>query len=105
MARRQTSLPRARRVRDAGGQTWVLRTNRADDKVPAFDVFDGTGKLVGRITLAPGTRLVGFGNGTMYTIRVDDDDLQYLQRHRLSAPLDDSRAGTPIPITKKPGKI
>jgi len=29
------------------------------------------------------TRVIGFGaGGTVYTIRVDEDDLQYLQRYR-----------------------
>jgi hypothetical protein len=27
--------------------------------------------------------LLGFGAGTVYTTRRDEDDLQYLQRHRL----------------------
>ena len=27
------------------------------------------------------TRLVGFGEGTLYVARTDDDDLQYLERY------------------------
>jgi hypothetical protein len=37
----------------------------------------------GRVALPPKTRLVGFGNGTLYLVRRDDDDLEYLQRYRL----------------------
>jgi len=32
------------------------------------------------------SRLVGFGNGTVYTARFDEDDLQYLQKHRFTMP-------------------
>jgi hypothetical protein len=65
------------------GQLWVLRTREARDDKPTFDVFDGAGRLVSRVQLPPKTRLAGFGNGTAYIIRTDDDDLQYLQRFKL----------------------
>lgn len=62
---------------------WAQRSRKASDKVPVYDVFDATGKLIDRVSLPPETRIVGFGNGTVYTTRRDSDDLQYLQRHRL----------------------
>ena len=65
------------------GQLWVLRTRAASDKVPTYDVFDATGRVVSRVALPPSTRLVGFGNGTVYLARSDEDDLQYLQRYKL----------------------
>jgi hypothetical protein len=65
------------------GQLWVLRTRAANDKVPTYDVFDATGRVVSRVALPPSTRLVGFGNGTVYLARSDEDDLQYLQRYKL----------------------
>lgn len=65
------------------GQLWVLRTRAAKDKIPTYDVFDASGRMVGRIALPAETRLVGFGNGTVYLARSDEDDLQYLQRYRL----------------------
>ena len=65
------------------GQLWVLRTRPAKDKIPTYDVFDGTGKVVSRVALPQDTRLIGFGNGTVYLARSDEDDLQYLQRYRL----------------------
>jgi len=65
------------------GQLWVLRTRPAKDKIPTYDVFDATGRVVGRIALPQDTRLLGFGNGTVYLARSDEDDLQYLQRYRL----------------------
>jgi hypothetical protein len=65
------------------GQVWVLRTRAAKDKVPTFDVFDATGRVVSRVALPADTRLLGFGNGTVYLARSDEDDLQYLQRYRM----------------------
>ena len=47
------------------------------------DVFSPAGKLTGTVALPKRTRIVGFGNGgAIYTIRSDEDELQYLQRFR-----------------------
>lgn len=66
------------------GRLWVRRTTPADQP-PTFDVIDGSGRVVERVLLPQKTRLAGFGNGVVYTIRTDEDDLQYLQRYRWSA--------------------
>jgi hypothetical protein len=63
------------------GEVWVLRTRSASDKTPIYDVFDRTGALAKRVTLNPESRVVGFGKGTVYVARTDEDDLQYLQRY------------------------
>ena len=62
------------------GEVWVLRNRPASDKTPTYDVFDRSGALVQRVSLNPQSRVVGFGKGTVYVARTDDDDLQYLQR-------------------------
>jgi hypothetical protein len=64
------------------GEVWVLRTRSASDKVPVYDVFDKTGTLVKKVSLNPNSRVVGFGKGTVYVARTDDDDLQWLQRYK-----------------------
>ena len=64
------------------GEVWVLRTRPASDKIPTYDVFDRTGALVRKVSLNPDSRVVGFGKGTVYVARTDEDDLQYLQRYR-----------------------
>jgi len=67
------------------GELWVLRSRRAGDQTPVYDVFDGNGRMIGRVQFPVRTRLIGFGNATVYAVRVDEDDLQYLQRYRLAA--------------------
>ena len=67
------------------GTLWVRRTTPAGEP-PTFDVIDGSGRVVQRVILPKKARLVGFGNGTVYVARVDEDDLQYLQRYRFSVP-------------------
>jgi hypothetical protein len=74
-------------ARTAGNvtQVWVLRTKRAEAQPTIYDVFDTSAKLAGRVQLPANVRVLGFGNGTMYAIRQDSDDLQYLQRYKLGA--------------------
>jgi len=64
------------------GQVWVARTRKASDPNPVYDVFDASGNLAGQVTLRPRSRVVGFGKGTVYVVRSDEDDLQYLERYR-----------------------
>lgn len=65
------------------GQLWVGRYQSARDKAPRYDVFDASGKLTGQVVFPADTRVIGFGKGTVYTVRIDEDDLQYLQRWAL----------------------
>lgn len=64
------------------GEVWVRRTQPAGTKAPAYDVFDKTGRLVGKVTLNPNSVIRGFGKGTIYVVRTDEDDLQYLERYK-----------------------
>ena len=66
------------------GELWVLRSRKANDPIPVYDVFNSTGSMIGRVVLAPKSRVVGFGNDAVYVVRRDDDDLEYLQRHKLA---------------------
>ncbi|HLG05105.1 MAG TPA: hypothetical protein VI383_03065 [Gemmatimonadales bacterium] len=64
------------------GMLWIRRTTAA--RAPAeFDLVDGHGKVATKVRLPPRTRLVGFGSRTVYLVRVDNDDLEYLERYRL----------------------
>jgi hypothetical protein len=74
-------------ARTTGGesQVWVLRTKRAESQPTIYDVFDTSATIIGRVELPATVRVLGFGSGTMYAIRQDGDDLQYLQRYKLGA--------------------
>lgn len=67
------------------GMLWVRRTAAADAPT-AYDLIDGKGGVVHRIVLPRRTRLLGFGRGSVYLVRMDDDDLQYLQRYPIPRP-------------------
>jgi hypothetical protein len=66
------------------GLLWVQRTTPAGQPA-TFDLIDGAGKVAQRVVLPKKSRVVGFGSGTVYVARSDDDDLQYLQRYRFTA--------------------
>lgn len=65
------------------GTVWLARTREANDETPNYDVIDAAGRVVARYEMPKGTRLVGVGNGVVYAVRNDEDDLQYLQRYRV----------------------
>lgn len=62
------------------GEVWVLRTRPATDHTPVYDVFDNSGRLARKVSLARGSRVVGFGRNSVYVVRTDEDDLEYLQK-------------------------
>ncbi len=64
------------------GEIWVLRTRRAADKVPTYDIFNSAGQLTGKATLKPNSAVIGFGVGVVYVARQDtEDDLRYLEKY------------------------
>lgn len=62
---------------------WVQRSASAAAKDATWDIFDRSGRLVRQVLLPKRSRVVGFGSGSVYVARVDDDDLMYLGRHPL----------------------
>jgi hypothetical protein len=67
------------------GYMWVARTGPAG-QLPTYDVIDRAGNVIQRVVLPAKARLLGFGNGSVYIARVDEDDLQYIQKHRFAMP-------------------
>jgi hypothetical protein len=65
------------------GRLWVALSGPTGSRTVRFDVLSGTGALLAHIQLAPGETLAGIGRGTVYTVRMDEDDLQYLRRYQL----------------------
>jgi hypothetical protein len=69
------------------GLLWVSVPIGVGDLSGHHDVLDGSGALIARVQFAPGEALIGLGHGVAYTIRKDADDLQYLRRYTLPAPM------------------
>ena len=64
------------------GYLWIARTGPAGQP-PTYDIIDRGGNVVQRVVLPKRHRLLGFGNNAVYVARLDEDDLQYLQKHAL----------------------
>lgn len=62
------------------GRLWVKRSTPVRVGREQWDVIDQAGKLVARWRLPARTTLVAVGQGVVYTVRTDEDDLRYLQR-------------------------
>lgn len=61
------------------GRVWVRRLVSGGE-LPLYDVFSREGKLVERVTLAGGERLVGIGRAHLYVVALDADDLEFVRR-------------------------
>jgi hypothetical protein len=64
------------------GILWVKRTAAAGAPV-TYDLVDARGVVVRQVVLPKRTRLLGLGRTSLYLVRSDEDDLQYLQRYPL----------------------
>jgi hypothetical protein len=64
------------------GTVWVKRIT-APDELPAYDVVDTLGGLQYRVHLPRESRLVGFGDGSVFVVRQDQFELQWLERIEL----------------------
>lgn len=64
------------------GTLWVQRTTEAGG-APVFDLFNRSGQLERRVSIPRQTRLVGFGKNSIYVIRKDQYDLEYLEKYSL----------------------
>jgi hypothetical protein len=65
------------------GTLWIRLSQPANAKTPLYDVVDANGNRIRQVALPEGRRLVAFGKGTIYTVRRDADDLEWLERYRL----------------------
>ena len=62
------------------GRLWVKRATPFRVGREQWDVIDQAGKLVARWRLPAKHTMVAVGQGVVYTVRTDEDDLRYLQR-------------------------
>ena len=65
------------------GKLWVERSAHSKTSERTYDVFDARGNLVQQVSLPSDRRVAAFGDGVVYVIRSDEDDLQWLERYRL----------------------
>jgi hypothetical protein len=65
------------------GEVWIRSSQPAGAKAVTYDVVDAAGRLVKRVKLPDGRRLMGFGKGTLYAVQIDADDLEWLERYRM----------------------
>lgn len=61
------------------GRLWVKRNVPTRIGREQWDVLDQSARLVARWRLPARTSLIGVGQGVLYTIRTDEDDLRYVQ--------------------------
>lgn len=69
------------------GRLWVTVPSGIEGGAMHHDVLDSNGRLIARVHFPKGESVTGFGRGTVYAIRRDEDDLQYLRRYPLPAPI------------------
>ncbi len=65
-----------------GGELWVQRHVAFGEPV-TYDVFDDSGNRVRQVALPEGRELVGFGDGMVFLVNVEEDDLQWLEAYRM----------------------
>lgn len=64
------------------GSFWLERSTRLGSP-STWDVFDGAGRNVRRVTLPAGRRLVALGAASAYLVSTDDDGLEHLERYAI----------------------
>jgi hypothetical protein len=67
---------------DGRGRLWVRRYQAAG-QAALYDVFSERGTLMGSVRLPTKSRVTGMGTASVYVARLDDDDLQHLERYAL----------------------
>lgn len=62
------------------GEIWLRRLDLSDDTHTVFDVLDRRGARRGQREVEGRARVVGFGTAAVYLVRIDDFDLEWLER-------------------------
>lgn len=64
-----------------GGTLLIRRAPSFPEPRARYDLVDRTGALRATVELPPRQAIVGFGDDVVYTVRMDEFDLQWLRRH------------------------
>ena len=67
---------------DGRGRAWIRRHREAGEAT-VYDVFDGAGALAMTVEAGVARRVVSFGEGKLYAVRMDEYGLQVLERYAL----------------------
>lgn len=65
---------------DPAGRAWVRRHVPAG-RPSTYDIFDRSGERIGTVLLESGKRVIGFGTDSVYVVRYDELDLNYLEKY------------------------
>lgn len=65
------------------GEAWVLRSAPAGSGV-TYDVFDSSGAVRTQVKFDGSRRVIAFGERSVYVVRFDEYDLQYLEKYSVS---------------------
>jgi hypothetical protein len=63
------------------GRAFAERHQHLSETRALLDVFDAQGRLVARYRLPERRNVIGFGARGLYAVRVDDNDLLWLERY------------------------
>jgi len=66
------------------GFVWVSQSRPTASKLERFDILDGTGARRAQVTMPAGERVIALGRGAVYTVRVDEDELQYIRKYTVA---------------------
>jgi hypothetical protein len=62
------------------GNVWIKRTTATVDS-SKYDVFDISGHYLRQVVFPHRTRIIGFGDRTLYVVRIDAEDVQFIRRY------------------------
>jgi hypothetical protein len=62
------------------GTVWLERSGPLGAP-PAWDVFDGQGRLVRKVSFPAGRRLLGVGRSSLYLVATDEDGVERVEQY------------------------
>lgn len=62
------------------GNLWIRRRESTANLTPPYDVINRRGELIARVAVGKDVNVIGFGNDVVYTVRINEDGIQTLQR-------------------------
>ena len=68
----------------SSGNVVLERVPNANTALIVYDVIDRKSRVVARVSVPPGHRVLGFGARSVFTVNVDENGVQRLQRHAWS---------------------